>query len=58
MQTDIETIQNWCTENSMELCANKCIQNHFSKKHVPATATYTLFGNKLQTVCQVRDLGV
>lgn len=48
----------WCTENYLELNADKCHYIRFTNKHYPTQFSYSLNGLPLTEVMETNDLGV
>lgn len=58
LQTDINTLYNWCEINNLKLNIKKCKYLPFSNKHNPITASYHINNIQLEQVYSIRDLGV
>lgn len=58
IQNDLNRIEQWCHLNHMELNVHKCSHIRFSRKKRSNTVTYSIKRIPLQTVHEVRDLGI
>lgn len=58
LQKDLDGVGEWCTLNGMLLNTNKCSYIRFTRKIKPIESRYSLNGEKLVVVSEVRDLGV
>lgn len=58
LQSDVDRIDKWCTDNGMKLNIKKCQTITFSRKQRNIDNTYTINGNNLHSVLEIRDLGV
>lgn len=58
IQNDLNRIQNWCSRNFMALNTKKCYHIKFSRKKTSHTSTYKINDTILNTVNEIRDLGV
>lgn len=58
LQSDINAIYKWSTQNYMHLNLQKCNFIKFTRKRVPFQATYFINNTPLQEVNTVRDLGI
>lgn len=58
LQSDINTLLEWCALNGMDLSVNKCSVITFTRAKNPITFEYTANDHILQRLAEVRDLGV
>ena len=58
LQSDLDQLANWCVNNGMELNVKKCHLMVFSRMRNVANQIYTINDYPLDTVSQVKDLGV
>lgn len=58
VQSDLNRLVSWCTQNGMELNVHKCHLMVFSRCRSPIQFIYCANGNPLNTVSQIKDLGV
>lgn len=58
LQSDINTLNNWCNENGLLLNINKCKYIPFSNRIVQLQTSYHINGITLEQVSSIRDLGV
>lgn len=58
LQSNLDTIENWCNHNYMALNAKKCQVITFTKNKKPLNYAYGVGGGVLDRVNVVRDLGV
>lgn len=58
LQFDINTINNWCSNNKMVLNCSKCFYLNFSRKRKPTQVSYLINNSPLTEVFSMRDLGV
>lgn len=58
LQNDLNNLVQWCRENCMSLNTSKCYVIKFSRKRTSFERNYSIDGNKLTEVEQIRDLGV
>lgn len=58
LQTDINSLANWCEANNMTLNTSKCFQINFTRKRHPTEWSYIINGQTLPGVKTARDLGV
>lgn len=58
LQSQIDSLSEWCAANCMDLNIEKCQIMRFYRSNNPIIFNYSLLGVKLPTVEAVRDLGV
>lgn len=58
LQSDLNRLSDYCTINKLKLSLPKCHIINFSKKKTIIKHDYTLCGNKLNRVTNLRDLGI
>ena len=58
LQKGIDNFIQWCDENGMTVNAKKCKIMTFSHKRSPINAVYTIKGEQIERVYEMRDLGV
>lgn len=58
LQTDLNNLHKWCVLNSMTLNIKKCFAITFSKSNSQILFPYSINSNRLQSVTEIRDLGV
>lgn len=58
LQNDVNTIQNWCTSNKLNLNISKCKVVTFTKKHSGIQFLYDIDGNILERTNSIKDLGI
>lgn len=58
LQADLDRLSIWCGINGMELNVRKCHSMVFSRDRYPIDRVYSINGCPLDSVSQVRDLGV
>lgn len=58
LQRMVDSFEVWCTRNFMTVSISKCSVISFHRKTKPFVYDYTIAGEPLQRVTQVRDLGV
>lgn len=58
IQEDLDRIEGWCRLNHMQLNVQKCSHIRFSRKKQSDSISYSIKGAVLNTVTEVRDLGV
>ena len=58
LQDDLQRLHAWCELNGMVLNVDKCKHMFFSRQCSPHLNEYNIGGKTLQTVNQIKDLGV
>lgn len=58
LQKDVDSLHNWCLQNSMALNIKKCFSITFSKSNSQIFYPYAINNDKLLNVTEIRDLGV
>lgn len=58
IQKDLDRIEDWCRLNHMQLNVQKCSHIRFSRKKQSNLISYNIKGAVLNSVTEVRDLGV
>ncbi|XP_058449397.1 uncharacterized protein LOC131429340 [Malaya genurostris] len=58
LQRQVDVFSDWCTRNRLTLSISKCSVISFTRKKEPILWRYTIFGEFLERVSIVRDLGV
>lgn len=58
IQEDLNRIEQWCHLNRMKLNVRKCSHIRFSRKKQSSAVSYNIKGVLLESVNEVRDLGV
>lgn len=58
IQEDLDRIEQWCNLNHMKLNVQKCSHIRFTRKKQSNSISYNIRGLLLETVDEVRDLGV
>lgn len=58
MQADLDRLSHWCEMNGMELNVQKCRLMVFSRNRDISDQIYTINGRPLESVSQIKDLGV
>lgn len=58
LQTDLNNLHKWCVLNSMTLNIKKYFAITFSKSNSQILFPYSINSNRLQSVTEIRDLGV
>ncbi|KAJ8712619.1 hypothetical protein PYW07_005461 [Mythimna separata] len=58
LQSDVDSLVQWCSENGMELNVKKCYHVKFTRKKIMTASIYHVGSDVIQEVSQVRDLGV
>uniref|UniRef100_A0A2H1VC59 SFRICE_022052 n=1 Tax=Spodoptera frugiperda TaxID=7108 RepID=A0A2H1VC59_SPOFR len=58
IQEDLDRIEQWCNLNHMKLNVQKCSHIRFTRKKQSNSVSYNIRGLLLETVDEVRDLGV
>ena len=58
LQEDLNSIQEWCTNNRMSLNASKCSHIKFTRKKKVVSSKYFIHNQELLEVSVIRDLGV
>lgn len=58
LQQIVDHMQSWCSRNYLTLSINKCNVISFYRKKKPIRFDYSISGQILERVSQVRDLGV
>lgn len=58
LQSQIDCLVEWCSENFLTLSVQKCSIVSFHRKQHPIIFQYNIAGQTLARVSQVRDLGV
>ncbi|XP_044757731.1 uncharacterized protein LOC123315894 [Coccinella septempunctata] len=58
LQEDLERLYHWCVVNKLSLNISKCSVMSFTRSKQPVVFPYTVCGNLLARVSEVRDLGV
>lgn len=58
LQRSIDYIVDWAANNKLILNINKCYVLSMTRKALPFAATYTIDGQVLRSVAQIKDLGV
>ena len=58
LQSDLDSILNWCENWRLKLNLDKCSTIHFSHRASSSTTNYSLGGHTINTLPYVRDLGI
>lgn len=58
LQSDVNELISWCTENGMELNIDKCKTITFTRRQTYVTHDYAIGNNIIERVFSIRDLGV
>ena len=58
LQSDLNSLSEWCKKNLLELNYSKCSILSFTRKKAPTTFRYTLDGEFLPRTEEVMDLGI